>query len=213
MAHGLGRRPAPDPRDHAHLMRMVLSDVVPPRPKAKTWRLWWKGDQGQTSQCVGYAWHGLLRALPHLQREPLPKEIYDLAQPIDEFEDTPPAEGTSVRAGAKVLRVAGKLTAYSWAFDLDTALNWLAFHGPVVLGTTWFESMFSPDITGLVIPSGAVAGGHAYLAIGYNDVTKRLLCQNSWGTSWGLKGRFSIGYADVTELIQNGGECCAPTES
>ena len=211
--YGLGRRAALDTRDHQHLMTAALPDVVPPRPISKTWRLWWKGDQRDTSQCVGYAWHGLLRALPHLQRDPLPKAIYDQAQPLDEFDDTPPAEGTSVRAGAKALQADGKLTAYSWAFDVETMLNWLAFHGPVVLGTTWFNAMFEPDATGLVIPSGAEAGGHAYVAIGYNDTTRRVLCQNSWGSDWGLKGRFWLRYEDVNQLIQNGGECCAPTES
>jgi hypothetical protein len=210
---GLGRRHAPDSRDQGHLMRAVLPDVVPPRPTSKTWRVWWKGDQGETSQCVGYAWHGLLRALPHLQREPLPEPIYDRAQVLDEFDDTPPADGTSVRAGAKMLQEAGKLTAYSWAFDLETVLNWLAFHGPVVLGTTWFQAMFHPDDTGLVRPEGREAGGHAYVCLGYNDTTRRLLCQNSWGTTWGIKGRFYVRYEDITELIQNGGEAAAPTES
>jgi hypothetical protein len=211
--YGLGRRAALDTRDHQYLMTAALPDVVPPRPTSKTWTLRWKGDQKDTPQCVGFAWHGLLRALPHLQRDPLPQAIYDQAQPLDEFPDTPPADGTSVRAGAKVLQTSGQLTAYVWAFDTETVCNWLAFHGPVVLGTTWFDDMFTPDASGLVTPTGAEAGGHAYVAIGYNDRTRRILCQNSWGPAWSIKGRFFLRYDDLTQLIQNGGEACAPTES
>lgn len=213
MAHGgLGRRPALDPRDQQHLMRSVLPDVIPPRKTTHTWTIRWKGQQGQTSQCVGFAWHGLLRALPFLQRDPKPEAIYTAAQLVDEFPDTPPEEGTSVRAGAKVLLAQGKLTRYVWAYSLEDVLNWLPSRGPVVLGTDWTTKMFTPDSTGLVTVSGEIAGGHAYLAIGYNDKTKRLLCQNSWGKNWGIKGRFSIRYEDVNALIQNGGEACAPTE-
>lgn len=163
--------------------------------------------------CVGYAWHGLLRALPHLQRDPVPEAIYTAAQQVDEFDDTPPADGTSVRAGAKMLQAAGMLTAYRWAFDVDAAVNWLAFHGPIVLGTEWTRDMFTPTAAGLVIPGGPVEGGHAYVAIGYDDTTRRVLCQNSWGTGWGLRGRFWLRDEDVNALILNGGEACAPTES
>lgn len=208
--HGLGRRHLPDARDHGYMMAARLGAVA--RPVRKTWRIAWKGDQGTTSACVGYSWHGLLRALPHLQREPSPTAIYEAAQTLDEW----PGEeydGSSVRGGAKALQAAGKLTAYAWAFDIETVLNWIAVKGPVVLGTTWYDQMFRPDASGLVSPGGAVAGGHAYLAIGYDDKLKRVLCQNSWGTAWGVKGRFSLRYEDAQALIARDGEACTATES
>ncbi len=212
MSHGLGRRHASDERDRLHLMTAKLPAVVGARPAKKTWRLDWKGDQGATSQCVGYGWHGLLRALPHLQRDPRPDLIYQAAQKMDEWpgEDY---DGTSVRGGAKALKAAGKLLAYSWAFDVETVLDWLGRHGPVVLGTNWYQDMFAPSASGKVEPSGALAGGHCYVAIGYDDKAKLLLCQNSWGKAWGVKGRFNMSYGDADQLIKEDGEACAPTES
>lgn len=209
---GLGRRPFPDAKDHAHLMRMALPDVVPPRPKSKAWRIWWYGSQGQTSQCVGFAWHALLRAKPMLQRDPAPDFIYHEAQKVDEWEGED-YDGTSVRAGAKVLQAAGKLVSYSWAFDVETVLNWIAFKGPVVLGTTWFEGMDHPDENGIVLPTGAERGGHAYTALTTNEKLRLVGCQQSWPKPWGKNGRFFIRYEDLDQLIQNGGEACTPTEA
>jgi C1A family cysteine protease len=38
-------------------------------------------------------------------------------------------------------------------------------------------------------------GGHAVLAVGYDDFYQRFMVQNSWGTSWGIKGYFTMPYA------------------
>jgi C1A family cysteine protease len=44
-------------------------------------------------------------------------------------------------------------------------------------------------------PTEAVAGGHAVLAVGYDDTTQRFAVRNSWGAKWGQKGYFTIPYA------------------
>jgi C1A family cysteine protease len=38
-------------------------------------------------------------------------------------------------------------------------------------------------------------GGHAVVAVGYNDRTGMVLCRNSYGTSWGKEGYFEMPYA------------------
>ncbi len=38
-------------------------------------------------------------------------------------------------------------------------------------------------------------GGHAVLAVGYNDAKQTFTVRNSWGPSWGQKGYFTIPYA------------------
>ena len=40
-------------------------------------------------------------------------------------------------------------------------------------------------------------GGHAILAVGYSDKTKRFIVRNSWGAGWGMKGYFTLPYAYV----------------
>jgi len=211
---GLGRKHAPDPRDHRHLLANVLPAVVPPRPVRKIWRVWWRGNQGDTGQCVGYSLYCLLRALPHLQREPSPLAIYDRAQVLDEFDDTPPEEGTSVRAGAKALKEFGKFTTYGWAFTVEDAINWMGEQGPTVWGINWYEGMDDPDpLTGLVTVRGAIRGGHAVCCLGYDDRKEWLIFQNSWSTKWGLRGRFKLRYTDAARLLEEDGEVCSPTES
>ena len=37
-------------------------------------------------------------------------------------------------------------------------------------------------------------GGHCLLMIGYNDVTQRFTCVNSWGRSWGNNGLCYVPY-------------------
>jgi C1A family cysteine protease len=43
-----------------------------------------------------------------------------------------------------------------------------------------------------------VVGGHAVLAVGYDDTKKAILVRNSWGASWGLKGYFWMPYAYIS---------------
>jgi C1A family cysteine protease len=44
-------------------------------------------------------------------------------------------------------------------------------------------------------PSERLLGGHAVLAVGYDDRTREFLARNSWGERWGMGGYFTIPYA------------------
>jgi C1A family cysteine protease len=48
-------------------------------------------------------------------------------------------------------------------------------------------------------PSETVLGGHAVMAVGYDDSSSRLLARNSWGKDWGMGGYFTIPYAYVAD--------------
>ena len=37
-------------------------------------------------------------------------------------------------------------------------------------------------------------GGHAVMAVGFEDSTNRFLVRNSWGSGWGMGGYFTIPY-------------------
>ena len=78
---------------------------------------------------------------------------------------------------------------------------------PFVFGFTVYEAFESATVakTGklnLPKPKEKVLGGHAVMAVGYDDASKRFLVRNSWGADWGLQGYFTMpyGYLDDRNL-------------
>ena len=79
----------------------------------------------------------------------------------------------------------------------------LAAGYPFVFGFTVYESFESADVarTGVAsmpAPDEKVIGGHAVLAVGYDDAAQTFLVRNSWGTGWGQAGYFTLPYAYFT---------------
>ena len=93
-----------------------------------------------------------------------------------------------------------RISTYERLEMLDDMRACLAAGFPFVFGFTVYESFESASVakTGLVpMPRSGEqnVGGHAVLAVGYNDKEKRFLVRNSWGTNWGLEGYFKMPYA------------------
>lgn len=204
----LGRRYAPDARDQRHTMRSLMAWT---RPTLPLFRFWLPGPITEQTgpHCVGHAWWQYLTASPlRTVSGPPPRVIYEEAQRVDEW-DGENYDGTSVRAGAKVIEASGYITEYVWAHDGPTVRDWILGHGPVVLGTDWTNDMFDPDAEGYLHPSGGSVGGHAYVATGYSAKRRAFRIVNSWGTAWGDAGRAWIREGDMDSLIRGMGEACA----
>ncbi len=82
---------------------------------------------------------------------------------------------------------------------LDYMKKCLAAGFPFVFGFTVYDSFESQQVasTGVVpMPSAseAVLGGHAVVAVGYDDASRRFIVRNSWGTSWGIEGYCTMPY-------------------
>ena len=80
----------------------------------------------------------------------------------------------------------------------------LAAGYPVVFGFSVYESFMSPEVakTGKVPlpPRGEqLIGGHAVLAVGYDDAEQSFIVRNSWGTGWGIKGYCLMPYGYLTD--------------
>jgi hypothetical protein len=208
--YGLGRLYTPDERDAAYPMR-ALVQAAPPRK----WRYHQTGpvlDQGGQPWCVGASWQQWLASDPVRTRNGLTMEsIYRAAQEVDEWPGVNYA-GTSVRAGAQVLEAAGHIESYHWAWDIATVADFVLSKGTVILGTNWYEQMSLPDKHGIIYPSGVSRGGHAYLCVGYNSIRGLFRVLNSWGESWGDKGRAWLRGEDLDRLLKEDGEACAAIE-
>jgi len=211
----LGRLYIKDERDNKYLIQDKLK-----LPKTiitkKEWddNIWW-GNQGNTPQCVGYAWAHWICDGPvtHSGTLPIiqPSLIYRESQKVDEW----PGEkydGTSVRGGAKYLKTTGKISSYLWGFNINTLINTVLSVGPVVVGTNWYYNMFFPDKNGLIRLSGRIVGGHAYVINGVDTVKKQFRIKNSWGNTWGILGHAYISFSDMTRLIKENGEICLAIE-
>lgn len=80
----------------------------------------------------------------------------------------------------------------------------LAAGYPFVFGFSVYESFESPTVarTGVLNlpgPNEAQVGGHAVMAVGYDDRQQRFLVRNSWGAKWGQQGYFTMPYAYLTD--------------
>jgi C1A family cysteine protease len=92
-----------------------------------------------------------------------------------------------------------QITSYQRLQTLDEMRACLAEGFPFVFGFTVYESFESQRVaqSGVVSmpqPGERVVGGHAVVAVGYDDSKKRFTVRNSWGKSWGLKGYFTMPY-------------------
>ena len=97
-----------------------------------------------------------------------------------------------------------QITSYHRITAFDDMRQCLAEGFPFVFGFTVYESFESQAVakTGIVnMPkkNEQVLGGHAVLAVGYDDSAKRFIIRNSWGDGWGMKGYFTMPYAYLSD--------------
>jgi C1A family cysteine protease len=87
--------------------------------------------------------------------------------------------------------------------NLNQLKGCIASGFPFVFGFTVYDAFESAAVakTGVLNmpgPKEKVQGGHAVLAVGYDDASQRFTVRNSWGKDWGMKGYFTIPYAYLT---------------
>jgi C1A family cysteine protease len=116
---------------------------------------------------------------------------YDIAQ----FKIKPPA--ASYKAAGEF-----KVKSVTQLAGLDDVKASLAKGNTVAFGFLVYKSMMKTGADGkMPMPTSneKVLGGHAVLAVGYDDTAKALIVRNSWGEKFGDKGYFYMPYEFVTE--------------
>jgi hypothetical protein len=223
----LDRIPSFDDRSWNYPVRGLLAaetGSAKPPLRSFTWQTGPVLDQGREGACVGFGHSARIMALPDRHKEvdnAWAREVYKAAQRIDEWpgEDY---EGTSVLAGAKVLKNRGLYASYAWAFGVEDAVRAIGYLGPVVFGVPWLNDMMEPRPSGLLEVTGPVVGGHCILGRGVRlravlpgeglKPLEVVRWRNSWGESYGVAGDVFIKLEDLDRLLKMEGDCCLPIE-
>ena len=117
---------------------------------------------------------------------------------ITKFADKPPA-------GAFADAAKNKVTSYQRvARSLSQFKGCLAAGYPFVFGFTVYDSFESTTVaqTGhapMPQTGEAVVGGHAVVAVGYDDQNQWFIVRNSWADTWGMNGYFTLPYQYLLE--------------
>jgi len=98
-----------------------------------------------------------------------------------------------------------RIVSYHRIRTLSEMLACLAQGYPFVFGFTVYESFESQETarTGIVRMPGKTEralGGHAVMAVGYDQKNSRFLIRNSWGRTWGKNGYFTMPFAYMETL-------------
>lgn len=225
----LGRIPeevVPGKRLGRHIRHDSRSALYPVREVAQAAladKLWTRHipilDQGDLGSCTGNGETGNLGTSPLFEALPSgypaldEKEavaLYSAATRIDPYAGTyPPTDtGSDGLSVSKAAKAAGLISGYLNAATL-AAMQAALQSGPVIIGINWYDSFDTPDSNGLItISKGAsVRGGHEPMLRGVDLEKQQFFGDNSWGASWGDKGSFLLGFADMDRLLSEGGDC------
>ena len=222
-----------DERSRNFPIRALVGSAMP--TEKRLWRLHprRKLNQAKLGGCVGYSLctEANSQPQPHRLDDAYAREVYFRCQredpwPGGEYPGASPVyAGTSVLAGAKVMRALGFFGEYRWAFTIDEVCAAIVHEGPVVLGLPWYRGMFRPDEHYEIRPTGAFAGGHAIAGDGFYPARARVYMPggrwhrfpyrvarlpNTWGLDWGMAGDCFISIDALEALLDEWGECVVP---
>ena len=111
------------------------------------------------------------------------------------------------KPSSKCYEDAGKHKAVAYQRvirDLNQMKGCLASGYPFVFGFTVYESFEGPEVASTghaALPQAneQMVGGHAVMAVGYEDASQWFIVRNSWSEGWGMKGYFTLPYTYFTQ--------------
>lgn len=187
-------------------------------------------DQGSEGACVGFGSSWMMSILNRHRYDA--RRLYLEAQKMDEWSDTPPEEGTSVRAGLDVLRKVGHwryvqgfvhrpgyfnndpeltegIEENRWATTVDEIRTAISSGVPVVIGVNWYRNFDRPMKykgewwIGRDSDLGTLRGGHCTCLFKTSDRRGAFGMVNNWGQDY---PRVWISYEVIERLIREDGE-------
>ena len=111
------------------------------------------------------------------------------------FAEAPPASAYAAAGG-------WRLTSGVRLSGLEDMRKALAYGQPVAFGMriySYFRDLGAGGELPMPQDGDVMVGGHAVVAVGYDDRRRALIVRNSFGVSWGAAGYFYLPYAYATE--------------
>jgi hypothetical protein len=176
-------------------------------------------NQGNLGSCTANALCGAMNSAPDFTGPtPLDEDdavkLYNLETQLEGKPHPPNDPGGSGLMVCKAAQQEGLITSYTHAFGVQQALAALVLR-PVITGISWYTSFDTPDPTGLVAiaPNATVRGGHEVVADGIDAPNELVWFWNSWGTQFGVGGKFCMSFATWEQLLKNQGDVTVPIKS
>jgi C1A family cysteine protease len=170
----------PDHRDHLYAAPLVNLGILPATVDLRT-TCPPVYDQGQLGSCTANAIAGAIQfdRLKESKTDFVPSRlfIYYNERVIEGTVNTD--SGAMIRDGIKSVATQGDAPEADWPYDI-----------------TKFTQTGQVNMPG---PNEQEVGGHAVVAVGYDDAQQRFIVRNSWGTGWGMAGYFTMPYTYLTE--------------
>lgn len=201
---------------HVHFDERSLAFRVTPPATGVVTRTWDRKlpafDQKSLGSCTGNAAAGLTVTEPFATVKKVTEttaiSIYKSATKLDDISGSYPPDdtGSTVLAAMKALVKRKSAKSYHWCIGLQDVLTTLSHMGPISVGFSWYEGFDHPDSQGRVKLSGQTRGGHSFEILGVDAEAKTVTGINSWGSGWGVNGRFSFSWDDLDRLLHEQGE-------
>lgn len=173
-------------------------------------------DQGKIGSCTANALCGALNSAPDFGGgTPLNEQdaigIYELETQMEGQPYPPNDPGGSGLMVCKAALQRGLISSYRHAFGVQHALEALVLR-PVITGIVWYSSFDTPNADGLVgiAPGATIRGGHEIVADQIDADNQLVWFWNSWGTSYGIGGRFCMSFTTWEQLLENQGDVTVP---
>jgi hypothetical protein len=175
-------------------------------------------NQGQLGSCTANALCGAMNSKPDFTSgSPLNEknavDLYNLETQLEGKPHPPNDPGGSGLMVCKAAMQQGLIASYTHAFGIQQALEALTLR-PVITGINWYTSFDTPSSDGLVAitPEATVRGGHEVVADGIDAANELVWFWNSWGTQYGVGGRFCMNFDTWEQLLTQQGDVTVPVK-
>jgi hypothetical protein len=175
-------------------------------------------NQGQIGSCTANALCGALDSAPNFTggtplNETNAISVYEVETKLEGKPYPPNDPGGTGLMVCKAAQQMGLISSYQHALGIQHALEALVLR-PVITGISWYTSFDTPSSAGLIAiaPGATVRGGHEIVADQIDADNQLVWFWNSWGTTWGVGGRFCMSYDTWDTLLQQQGDVTVPVK-